>query len=76
MMVGSSNFAYDESESRQITAISNRVVTLDMPLSYLHFGAPSAETVQGLTVENRAEVALLSRNVKIIGEGEGMEFES
>ena len=50
IVLASSNFAFNEGGTRQITAKNGRVLTLDQPLNYLHYGAPSAETSNDLVV--------------------------
>ncbi len=58
-------------EARTITSVSGSVLTLDAPLSYLHYGQNqsfAAGSGQPLTVlESRAEVARLTRNVTVRG---------
>ncbi len=39
------------------------------PILYSHFGAEAAMTDAGLTYDIRTEVALLTRNIKIRGDG-------
>src|SRR5690606_22271947 len=48
-----------QAETRHITAISGNTLTLDAPLEYMHFG----EITFG--VDERGEVGLLTRNIKI-----------
>ncbi|XP_067950538.1 fibrocystin-L-like [Watersipora subatra] len=57
-----------ETELRNITAISNdgKKITLSEPLEYEHLGV-TEELGGGHTLEMRAEVALLSRNVRVVG---------
>ncbi len=61
-----------ENEQRKITAISadKKTITLDMPLSYHHYGELQNYTngVQSWVLDERAEVGLLSRNIKIQGD--------
>src|SRR5690606_20314183 len=45
---------------------SGRSVTIDKPLSYRHFGR--LQRFAGRTVDQRAEVALLSRSITIEGD--------
>lgn len=42
-------------------------VTLDRPLNYYHFGAPTSTGSLYNGVDIRGEVVLLSRNVRIVG---------
>ncbi|XP_067950949.1 fibrocystin-L-like [Watersipora subatra] len=57
-----------ETELRNITAISNdgKMISFSEPLEYEHLGV-TEELGGGHTLEMRAEVALLSRNVRVIG---------
>ena len=64
--VASTDYATDQAEEATITSVSGSTVTLSRPLGHEHFG--ERQTVDGRTVDERAEVALLSRNVKIEGE--------
>ncbi|HRQ10861.1 MAG TPA: G8 domain-containing protein [Trueperaceae bacterium] len=58
-------------EARTVTAVSGSTLTLDSPLAYQHYGRRqtfAAGTGLPTTVlESRAEVARLSRNVKVMG---------
>lgn len=66
IVVASTDYDPLQAEERTITAVSANTVTLDEPLDYTHWG--SLQTVAGGTINERAEVALLSRNVVIAGE--------
>ncbi|MBO9580391.1 MAG: G8 domain-containing protein [Sphingobium sp.] len=59
IVLASTDFNPRQAEQRTITAISGNVLTLDKPLQYMHFG----EITFG--VDERGEVAMLSRNIKI-----------
>jgi hypothetical protein len=62
--IASSDFDALESEQRTIAAITGRNITLDRPLEFDHWGA--APDVYGdTTLEMRAEVGNLSRNIVI-----------
>ena len=63
--------AETEFETHTITAIDNGVITLDSPIQFYHFGAATAtkETPVG-TLDMRAEVGLLTRNIKVEGTDE------
>lgn len=52
-------------EERTVTAVAGNRLTLDRALDYLHYGA--AQTFGGRTLESRAEVVLLTRNVTVQG---------
>ena len=64
--ISSTDYATDQAEEATITSVSGSTVKLSRPLDYEHFGA--RQSYDGRTVDERAEVALLSRNVKIEGE--------
>ncbi|MFM2399957.1 MAG: hypothetical protein RL341_2114, partial [Pseudomonadota bacterium] len=55
-----------EAEVRTVTAVSGRTVTVDKALTYPHFG--QTQTFDGVTIDTRAEVGLLTRNVVIRGD--------
>jgi cell migration-inducing and hyaluronan-binding protein len=59
IVLASTDFDPKQAEERTVTAISGNVLTLDKPLAYMHFG----EITFG--VDERGEVGLLSRNIKI-----------
>jgi cell migration-inducing and hyaluronan-binding protein len=59
IVLASTDFEPRQAETRHITAISRNTLTLDEPLEYMHFG----EITFG--VDQRGEVGLLTRNIKI-----------
>ena len=59
IVLASTDFDPRQAETRTISAISGNTLTLDKPLTYMHFG----EVTFG--VDQRGEVGLLSRNIKI-----------
>jgi cell migration-inducing and hyaluronan-binding protein len=59
IVLASTDFDPHQAEQRIVTAVSGNKLTLDRPLSYMHFG----EVTFG--VDERGEVGLLSRNIKI-----------
>jgi hypothetical protein len=59
IVLASTDFDPRQAEQRTITAVSGNRLTLDKPLEYMHFG----EVTFG--VDQRGEVGLLSRNIKI-----------
>lgn len=73
IVIAPSGFNAREAERRTITALSNgnKTLTLNSPLSYRHFGAirTFSRTSPATTwnVDMRAEVGLLSHNVKVQG---------
>ena len=62
----------DYAEKRQITSVNGTAVALNAPLAYKHHGGtPQVYTSPGgksWTLDQRAEVGLLTRNVKIQGD--------
>lgn len=64
--LASTDFARHQDEEARIVAVRGRVLTLDRPLEYTHYGA--LQTFAGRKVDERAEVALLTRNVTFEGE--------
>ncbi len=59
IVLASTDFNPRQAEERTVTAISGNALTLDKPLSYMHFG----EVTFG--VDERGEVGMLTRNIKI-----------
>ncbi|MDP8900872.1 MAG: hypothetical protein M3N33_06950 [Actinomycetota bacterium] len=66
IVVASTDYDPHQAEERTIKNVSGDTVTLDRPLEHPHRG--SVQTIAGRPVDERAEVALLSRNVVIEGE--------
>ncbi|WP_119067820.1 G8 domain-containing protein [Rubrobacter indicoceani] len=64
--IASTDFAPLQAEEATITAVSDNRLTLSRRLTYSHYG--EKQSIAGGTVDERAEVALLSRNVVIEGE--------
>lgn len=60
--LASTDFDHRQAERRRIVAVSNNTLTLDRPLDYMHFGA----ITHG--IDQRGEVGLLSRNLRVRGE--------
>jgi hypothetical protein len=66
IVIASSALKADEAEERFVTAVNGTAVSLNAPLQYQHFG--QLQTYDGKTVDQRAEVGLLSRNIVIQGD--------
>ena len=66
LVVASSDFDPNRAEVVTVTARSGAVVTLAQPLAYAHYG--ELQTIAGRTVDERAEVGLLTRNIVIQGD--------
>jgi hypothetical protein len=65
IVLAPSDYNPDEATTRRIASISERTVTLDRPLVAQHWG--EQETHGGMTIDMRAEVGLLTRNIVIRG---------
>src|SRR5690606_15679934 len=59
IVLASTDFDPRQAETRIISAIDGNMITLDKPLQYMHFGQITFD------VDERGEVGLLSRNIKI-----------
>lgn len=59
IVLASTDFNPRQAEKRTVSAVSGNTLTLDTPLTYMHFG----EVTYG--VDERGEVGLLTRNIKI-----------
>jgi cell migration-inducing and hyaluronan-binding protein len=59
IVLASTDYDPRQAETRHITAISGNTLTLDQPLQYMHFGRITFD------VDERGEVGLLTRNIKI-----------
>ncbi|MDX2005340.1 MAG: G8 domain-containing protein [Meiothermus sp.] len=68
VVIASTALDPSEAEEREVVGVSSdgRTVTLDRPLDYLHYG--ELQSFGGMTLDSRAEVGLLSRNVVIQGD--------
>ena len=59
IVLASTDYNPRQAERRSITAVSGNTLTLDQPLEYMHFGQITFD------VDERGEVGLLSRNIKV-----------
>ncbi|MEO7475434.1 MAG: G8 domain-containing protein, partial [Gemmatimonadales bacterium] len=66
LVVASTDFDPGRAEVVTVTGMSGTVVTLAGPLAYSHYG--ELQTIAGRTVDERAEVGLLTRNIVIQGD--------
>lgn len=80
--ITSSDYEYEQDETFTITDVSAGGLTfaLDKPLAYMHYGETETESnglvggdFQKWEIDERAQVALLSRNVKIQGDEDAHE---
>ncbi len=69
IVIASTGFDFEEAEVRTITSISTnkRILSLDQPLEYQHWGTLQSYQNGTRTLDERAEVGLLSRNITIQG---------
>ena len=67
IVIGSSSTDHSHVDIKTITAVTPQgVITLDSGLDYFHYGAAAFKTTsKGTTLEMRAEVAVLDRNVVV-----------
>lgn len=66
IVIASTSFDPHEAEAVVIASVSGPSITLAEPLRYTHWG--TLQTVGGATLDERAEVGLLSRNVVVRGD--------
>jgi len=59
IVLASTDFNPKQAERRTISAVSGNTITLDKPLAYMHFGKITFD------VDERGEVGLLTRNIRI-----------
>ncbi len=59
VVLASTDFNPRQAEMRHISAISGNTLTLDEPLTYMHYGAVT------YGVDQRGEVGMLTRNIKV-----------
>jgi cell surface hyaluronidase len=65
IVIASTDFDYKQAETFKIQSISGTTVTIDKAIQYMHYG--QIQTYNGKSVDQRAEVGLLSRNIVIQG---------
>lgn len=66
LVVASTDFDPNRAEVVTVAAMNGSVVTLAQPLAFAHYG--ELQTIAGRTVDERAEVGLLTRNILIQGD--------
>lgn len=66
IVISSTDFDYEQAEERTIVAVDGATLTLDTPLEVEHWG--ELQSYAGQILDERAEVALLSRNIVIRGD--------
>ena len=70
IVIASTDFDGRQAEKRTITAINGNVLMLDSPLIYMHWGKEQIYNngTRDIVLDERAEVGLLTRNLKIQGD--------
>jgi hypothetical protein len=66
VVIASTSYDPNEAEVALVASVSGASVTLAEPLRYTHWG--TTQTIGGATVDERAEVGLLSRNIVVRGD--------
>lgn len=66
IMIASTDYNYEQAEERVLMAVSGNTVSLTEPLEYMHYG--QLQSFGGKTLDERAEVGLLSHNITIQGD--------
>ena len=66
IVIASTDFDYEQAEEQVISSVSGNKVTLTEPLEYMHYG--QLQSFGGKTLDERAEVGLLSHNITIQGD--------
>ncbi|MBI5433627.1 MAG: G8 domain-containing protein, partial [Planctomycetes bacterium] len=67
VVVASSDFDAHQAEARTVTVASGAVLLLDQPLVHQHFGEHVGRNVDGIGVDERTEVGLLTRSIVVRG---------
>ncbi|XP_042290990.1 PKHD1 like 1, tandem duplicate 1 [Thunnus maccoyii] len=70
VVISTTSYNASETEKRKITAVSSDglVLTLDQPLAHTHIGETHSVSGTSLSYTLAADVGLLTRNIKIIGQ--------
>jgi cell surface hyaluronidase len=71
LVIASTDYSYEHAEVRTVTEVAGPTLTLDEPLDYEHWG--ELQTYGGKTVDERAEVGLLERNIVVRGDDRSAE---
>jgi cell migration-inducing and hyaluronan-binding protein len=71
IVIASSDYWRRHDEERTVTAVSGRTLELDEPLEYQHWG--TLQSFGGGTVDERAEVGVLTRNIVVQGNDASLE---
>ncbi|MTI21964.1 T9SS type A sorting domain-containing protein [Fulvivirga sp. RKSG066] len=75
IVVASTDYSAHQAEKRTITAVSGggTRVSIDTPIDTMHYGELQHYKGGSLTLDERAEVGLLTRNILIMGENPGTD---
>ncbi|WP_139959673.1 G8 domain-containing protein [Flavicella sediminum] len=70
IVIASTDFDPHQAEKRKITSITGNILGLDAPLNYMHWGVEQTYNngTKDLILDERAEVGLLTHNLKIQGD--------
>ncbi|XP_040908783.1 LOW QUALITY PROTEIN: PKHD1 like 1, tandem duplicate 1 [Toxotes jaculatrix] len=70
VVISTTSYSAWETEKRQITAVSadGRILTLDQPFTHTHIGETHSVSGTSVSYTLAADVGLLTRNIRIIGE--------
>jgi cell surface hyaluronidase len=66
IVVAPTDFDYRQAETFTVKSVVGETVTLNSTINYLHYG--ETQLYNGVTIDQRAEVGLLSRNIRIQGD--------
>ena len=66
VVIASTSYEPNEAEVALVTAVSGSMVSLSQPLHFTHWGV--TQSIAGTTLDERAEVGLLSRNIVVRGD--------
>ncbi len=66
VVVASTDFDPNHAEVATVAGVSGQSVSLEGPLAFTHYG--EVQTIAGHSVDERAEVGLLTRNVQVRGD--------
>ncbi|MCE9595304.1 MAG: G8 domain-containing protein [Planctomycetes bacterium] len=65
--IASSDFDANQAEERTLVAVAGPTLTLDQPLTWSHHGVKVGTAFDGVGVDERAEIGLLTRNIVVRG---------
>jgi hypothetical protein len=68
IVVASTSYDHNEAEMRMITAVNGRTITVNQKFVYQHYAGVEFYGLTGDKIEMRAEVGLLTRNIKMMGD--------